>query len=225
MYRPMIPHRIRHCPSANGEPVTFRGVADFPDPTALIPQTFPWILAAGQPYFNWLCGGNEAAERTVTMWMRQSSSEIAIHRIQFLQCGEDVAGGIIGLGGAELKGARNADINSLWASLDFRSRKTLIGRLSQCADVFAHVGEDEYYASKMGLARSFLGKGFSKLMLKRCVDQGTALGYSKFRADVQVENHPSLRCCLAIGFEIFYTGESTDGALKYHALRYERRTK
>jgi hypothetical protein len=145
--------------------------------------------------------------------------------MQFLLCGSEIAGGIIGLSGAELKMARIADINSYWKTLDMRSRESLIGRLSQSLAAFAPVAEDEYYASKMGLDSSFLGKGLSKVMLERCLNQGTALGYSKFRADVETENEPSLRCCLSLGFEIFYTGQSADGALKYHALRYERKTK
>jgi hypothetical protein len=157
------------------------------------------------------------------MWMRQPSSEVSVQRMQFLQYGSEIAGGIIGLGGAELKKARTADMDSFWATLDVNSRGALIERLSQSLAVFAPVAEDEYYASKMGLARSFLGKGLAKVMLQRCLDQGSALGYSKFRADVQTENEPSLRCCLGIGFEIFYTGQSADGALRYHALRYERK--
>lgn len=221
----VVSHPIRNSPNLIGEPITFRSVGDFPDPDALIPHAFPWILAAGQPYYDWFCGERDVAERTVALWMRQPSSEVSIQRMQFLQCGSDIAGGIIGLGGAELKKARTANINSFWATLDVHSRGALIERLSQSLQVFAPVAEDEYYASKMGLTRSFLGKGLAKVMLGRCLDQGNALGYSKFRADVQTENEPSLRCCLSVGFEIFYTGKSADGALRYHALRYERKTK
>ena len=101
----------------------------------------------------------------------------------------------------------------------------MIERLSQSLSVFASVAEDEYYVSKVGLARFFQGKGLAKVLVEHCLDQGTALGYSKFRADIQTENKPSLRCARAIGFEIFYTGQSTDGALSYHALRYQRKAK
>ena len=208
-----------------GEPITFRSVVDFPDPDALIPHAFPWILAAGQPFYDWFCGERDVAERTVAMWMRQPSSEVSIQRVQFLQCGSDIAGGIIGLSGTELKKARIADTGSFWATLDVHSREALIERLSQSLQVFAPVAEDEYYVSKMGLARSFRGKGLGKVLLERHLDQGNALGYSKFRADVQTENEPSLRSFLAIGFEIFYTVQSADGALKYHAMRYERKSK
>jgi hypothetical protein len=208
-----------------GEPITFQTVLGFPDPDAIVPRALPWVLAAGQPYYDWLCGNRDTAERTVAMWMRQPASEVFIQRMQFLLCGPEIAGGIIGLSGAELKRARSADLNSYWKTLDVHSREGLIGRLSKSLDAFAPVAEDEYYASKMGLATAFLGKGLAKVMLEHCLNQGTALGYSKFRADVQTENEPSLRCCLSAGFEIFYTGQSADGALKYHALRYERKTK
>jgi GNAT superfamily N-acetyltransferase len=211
--------------SVSREPITYRCAADFPDPDALIPIALPWILAAGQPYYDWLCGSRDAAERSVATWMRQPSSEISIQRVQFLLCGSEIAGGIIGLGGADLKRARIADINSYWKTLDVHSRGTLIGRLSQSLNAFAPVADDEYYVSKVGLARPFQAKGLAKILVEHCLDQGTTLGYCKFRADIETENKPSLRCSRATGFEIFYTGQSADGALKYHALRYERKNK
>lgn len=216
---------IRTSQSVSRELITYRSAGDFPDQDALISHALPWILAAGQPYFDWLCGNREAAERTVAMWMRQPSSEIFIERIQFLLCGSEIAGGIIGLSGAELKMARSADLNSYWKTLDVHTRGTLIGRLSQSLSAFAPVADDEYYVSKVGLARSFQARGLAKMLVEHCIDQGTALGFSKFRADIETENKPSLRCSRATGFEIFYTGESADGALKYHALRYELKTK
>ena len=98
----MSSHSILNSPSMIGEPITFRIARDFPDSDALIPQAFPWILAAGQPDYDWFCGGG-VAERTVPLWLRQTSSEVSIQRMQFLQCGSEIAGGIIGLGGAVLK--------------------------------------------------------------------------------------------------------------------------
>ena len=216
---------IRKTLGAIGEPIAFRSVQDFLDPDTLVPLAFSWILAAGQPYYDWLCGGRDAAERTVAMWMKQPSSEVFIQRMRFLQCGSEIAGGIIGLGGAELRKARIADVNSYWAMLDLHSRGALIEKLSGSLQVFAPVAEDEYYVSKLGLARSFQGKGLAKVLVQHCLAQGTALGYSKFRADIQTENKPSLRCARVIGFEIFCTGESSDGALRYHGLRYERKNK
>jgi len=222
---PMSSHSIRTTSSSAEDSVTFRSVRDFPDPDAMIPYAYPWILASGQPYYDWLCGSRDAAERTVARWMSLPTSEIFIQRVAFLLCGSEIAGGIIGLSGAELKQARIADINSYWATLDVKSRGALIEKLSQCQNAFAPIAEDEYYISKLGLARHFQGKGLARLLVEHCLDQGTALGYSKFRADIQTENKPSLRCSRTMGFEIFYTGQSSDGALSYHALRFKRKKK
>ena len=209
--------------SVIAEPITFRSAGDLPDSAAPFSDALEWILAAGQPYYDWFCGGREVAERTVAMWMRQPGSEVCMQRIQFLQCGSQIAGGLIGISGIELKKARIADINSYWSTLDVHSRGALIERLSQSLDAFAPVADDEYYASRVGLAGSFRGKGLAKVLLERFLEQGRTLGYSKFRADIQTENVPSLRSFLSAGFEIFYTGQSADGALRYHALRYERK--
>lgn len=211
--------------STVGELISFRGVQDFPNPDALISHALPWILAAGRPYYDWFCGGRDAAERAVAMWIKQPSSEVSIQRVQFLQFGSEIVGGFIALSGTELKKARTADVESFWATLQGQSRGALIERLSQSLQVFAPVAEDEYYASKMGLARPFLGKGLVQPMAEHYLNQGNALGYSKFRLDVQAENKHALRHYLAIGFEIFYTGESADGALRYHAMRYQRTNK
>src|SRR6202050_5237302 len=192
---------MRDSPSVIGESISFRGVGDFPDPDALIARAFPWILAAGQPYYDWLCGGGEMAESTVAMWIRHPSSEASIQRMQFIQCGLEIAGGIIGLSGAELKEARTADINSYWATLDVHSRGALLGKLSQSVQVFAPVAEDEYYVSKVGLDRSFQAKGLAKALVERSLERGSALGFTKFRADIQTENKPSLRCARSVGFE------------------------
>jgi GNAT superfamily N-acetyltransferase len=217
--------RIRNRPVVTGEPIIFRAGNDFPDPTALIPSAVPWFLQAGQPYFDWLCGSRDLSERMVATWMTQPSSEVFVQRIDFLQCGSALAGGVIGIGGAELKKARTADINAYWATLDVNSRGALIEKLSQSVSVFAPVAEDEYYISKAVLDRSYQAKGLAKMLVAHFLDQGNALGYSKFRADIHTENWPSLRCARSMGFEIFYTGESSDGALRYHGLRMERKTK
>jgi GNAT superfamily N-acetyltransferase len=86
------------------------------------------------------------------------------------------------------------------------SRGALIERLSQSIDVFAPVAEDEYSESKVGLARPFQGKGLAKVLVEHCLGQGTATGYSKFRADIQTENEPALRCSRVTGFDIFLRG-------------------
>ncbi len=200
-----------------------RDYGDFPDPEALFAPAFQWILAAGRPYYYWLCGDQEAAHRAITMWMRQPSSETFIERVRFLQYGSEIAAGYIGMCGAEVKKARSADMESLWAFLDMPSRSALIEKISQCLQLFAPVEEDEYYGSKMGVTRSFRGKGLTQPMFDHFFDEGNALGYSKFRLDVQAENKHALNWYFANGFEIVYTGQTTDGALRYHAMRYERK--
>jgi len=212
-------------PKATGEPVTLRSFGDFPEPDPLFPHAFQWNLAAGRPYYSWLCGGHDAAERVIAMWMRQPSSEIFIERTQFVMYGSEIAGGYIPFRGAEVKKARNADMESLWAAADMPSRAALIDKISQGLKLFAPVEEDEYYGSKMGVTRSFRGKGLTQNMFDHFFNEGRSLGYSNFRLDVQAENKHALRWYFSNGFEIVYTGQTNDGKLTYHAMRCERKNK
>jgi ribosomal protein S18 acetylase RimI-like enzyme len=195
------------------------------DPETLISHGLPWVVSAGRAYYNWLCGGKNAAERAVALWMRRSDSEVSLRRMQFFLCDSKIAAGIINMGGADLKKARTADVDSLWETLDVRSREAFIEKLSQSADLFAPVAEDEYYGSKMGITPSFRGQSLAPEIMRQSLDRGNALGYSKFRLDVQAGNKHAIRLYLAFGFEIFYTGQSTDGALKYYGMRFERKGK
>ncbi len=56
-------------------------------------------------------------------------------------------------------------MDSFWATLDVQARGAFIETLSQSLDVFTPVAKHEYYASKMGHAGSFWGKGLAKVML------------------------------------------------------------
>jgi len=204
------------------DPISFRTASEFTDPESLIPQVLPWVLDALHPYFDWLCGGADVARRAVETCMRQKSSELSIYRVDFLMCGSELAGGGIALSGPELKKARTSDMETLWALLDRPARAGLIERLSQRANLFAPVADDEHYGSKLGVLPAFRGRGLSEVIVRWHFQQAAALGFKKVRTDVNVENRSAIRHYLAAGFKIIYTGQSADGALKYHGMRYEQ---
>ena len=212
---------------ARPEAIVFRTAAELEkrgtDIENLISHGLPWILAAGRAYYYWLCGGKEGAERAVGNWIRRPDSESSIHRMLFAEYDSKIAGGSIELNGAELKEARTADVDSLWEILDMTGRQALLEKLTQSADLFAPVAEDEYYGSKMTVSRAFRGQGLAGFMMQRWLDRGNELGYSKFRLDVQAENAVALKWYLEFGFTIFHTGQSADGALRYYGMRLERK--
>jgi len=204
------------------DPLSFRTASDFTDPETLIPHALPWVLEAMQPYFDWLCGGADIARRAVEACMRQKSSEVSIHRVDFLMCGSEFAGGLIALSGSELKEARKSDTETLWALLDAPARAGLIERLSQSAKLFAPVAEDEHYGSKLGVTPPFRGRGLSEVIVKWHFEQAEARGFKKFRTDVSADNKSAVRHYRAAGYEIMYTGQSADGRLRYHGMTLER---
>lgn len=203
--------------------ITYRKATDWTDPEALVPHALPWVLAAGNPYYAWLFGGAELVPRSVEKWMKRASSEVSILRVHFLMCESSLAGGFIALNGLDLRKARMADADALWTGVDSPGRRALMERLANGVDLFPHVGEDEYYLSKMGLNNSYKGRRLGRALVQKYLDEGKAHGYVRYRLDVHADNEPAIRCYLAFGFQVFKTANSADGTLRYHSMRYEQR--
>ena len=197
---------------------------DFPHPESLVPRVLPWVLAAGNPYYDYLFGGAELSHRTLEGWMKRASSEVSILRGEFLTCDAELAGGFIALNGRELKRARQADAAALWEAFPSAERVALVERMSNSANLFPPVAEDEYYLTKMGLSAPFRGQGLGRALMQQYLAQGKAQNYASFRLDVHTDNQPAIGCYLAAGFKVLSTSESRDGGLRYHAMRYRLET-
>lgn len=194
---------------------------DTPSTESLVFHALPWILEAGNPYYLMLLGIAGSGSMVET-WMRRASSEVSIRRVQFLVCDSQFAGGFIALGGAELRKARKADSIALMTGVRPNDRSTLMNRLTNLADLFAPVADDEYYLSKLGLAQQFRGKRLGGLLLARYIEEGVRLGYTRYRLDVQTDNETAIRCYRSVGFVICGRTESKDGRLRYYSMKYEK---
>ena len=86
-----------------------RPASELASPDDLVPQVLPCLLAAGNPYYDYVFGGPDAARSVLDRWVRRPSSEVALDRAVLLFEGAAVLGGYIALDAAELKACRNAD--------------------------------------------------------------------------------------------------------------------
>jgi ribosomal protein S18 acetylase RimI-like enzyme len=197
---------------------------DFPHPESLVPRVLPWVLAAGNPYYAHLFGGAEFSQRALAGWMTRPSSEVSILRGEFLTCDGELAGGFLALNGIELKKARQADAAALWEAFPSAERATLVERMSNSANLFPPVADDEYYLTKMGLDVPYQGQGLGRALVQQYLEQGKAQNYARYRLDVHAENQAAIRCYLAAGFKVVSTSESRDRGLRYHAMRYQLET-
>lgn len=196
----------------------FENAAGAPNPCSFVPPSLPWILEAGNPYFNWLFGDAKLALRILDAWARRPSSEVSILRSQILMCDEEIAGGFIALDGLELKRARKADAVTLLTTLGDSDRAVLLDRLSGAIDLFSSVARDEYYLSKMGLGSRFRGKGYGRELLGRYIEDGKARGYARYCLDVHAQNVAAIHLYRSFGFQIARRARTTDGALEYCAM-------
>jgi ribosomal protein S18 acetylase RimI-like enzyme len=204
---------------------SFCKAADTPSPEGLATHALPWIMEAGNPYYNALFGDAGATLSYLQKWVCRASSEVSILRVEFLvsdsTSDSEFAGGFIALSGGDLRKARRADGVALLTSIAAQDRAALAQRLNNLSDLMAPVGDDEYYLSKVGLAQQFRGKGLARKLVGRYIEEGARLGYSRYRLDVSADNEAAVRCYRSAGFEIARSGQSQDGALKYYSMTYE----
>lgn len=184
-------------------------------------HALPWILEAGNPYYDVLFGGAASTLTNLQKWTSRDSSEVSIRRADFLMSDSGMVGGFIALGGRTLRNARRADSVALLTSVAPVDRPALALRLKNLSALMALVGDDEYYLSKLGVARQFRGRGLAHVLVARYLGEGARLGYSRFRLDVHAENEAAIRCYRSAGFEMCRYGQSQDGRLKYCSMNYE----
>jgi ribosomal protein S18 acetylase RimI-like enzyme len=201
---------------------SFRKASDLGIEEDLVCRLLPWVCAAGNPYFDFLFGGAEKTPQVLGDWLRRPSSEVSILRASIMLLGSEVAGAFIALGGADLRKARKADTIALAKVGDPSERSALLRRLGNCTQLFSPVADEEYYLSKVAVKPQLRGRGFSSLLVRQFLDEGSGLGFKRYRLDVHVENEPAIRCYKALGCGIDQTRESQDGSLKYHSMAYEQ---
>lgn len=200
---------------------SFLKAADTPNAEHLVLHALPWIMEAGNPYYDVLFGDAVSTLSYLQKWACRGSSEVSIRRVEFLMSDLEVAGGFIALSGGDLRKARRADSVALLTSFAPQDRPALALRLTNVSDLMAPVGDDEYYLSKLGLAQQFRGKKLARMLVDRYIEEGARLGYSRYRLDVNADNEAAIRCYRWAGFEIDRRSQSQDGAFKYYSMRYE----
>jgi ribosomal protein S18 acetylase RimI-like enzyme len=202
--------------------IEFKTVADFPDPDALVPHALPWIASAGSPYFEILFGSEETAHNILAAWIRRRTSEVSIWRANFLLVDGQFAGGVLGLGGPELRKARKADSVAILMSVKPQDRDALMERLSNFSGLFAKVADDEFYGSKLGVNPEFRGKKLGSVLHDFWEVEGQRLGFRKFVLDVRADNEHAIKIYRAHGFEVTELTESKDKTVRYYTMRAER---
>lgn len=133
--------------------------------------------------------------------------------------GSDVAGGFIGLSGAELRQARKADTVALPKTVTANELRAVMVRMANGANLFSPVSDDEYYLSKLGLNPQFRGAGLGRRLIEGFLEEGRSGGFHHYCLEVRSDNEPALRLYRSAGFEADRQLQSRDGRFRYFAMR------
>lgn len=181
-------------------------------------DVLPWVHEAGNPYFDWMFGGREAARQTLASWMRRPSSEVSLARMTLLLSGDEAVGGFIGLGGAELAQSRKADWLAMLKESSEPGRSELMARLGAVRGLFPRVEPEEFYLSKMGVMPELRGTGLGRRVAEEFLAAGRAAGFRRFRLDVWSENTPARRLYESLGFRVVSESASAEAGMCYLAM-------
>lgn len=189
------------------------------DPAGVLPAVVGLVHEAGNPYFDWFFGGPEQTAATLGAWMRRPSSELWLERVALALLGDEAVGMYVALPGRELQHCRQEDTLALLKTVghDPAARAALHERIEVSKDLFAPVGPDEFYLSKMGVLPAHRGKGLGRALTNAFLAAGRAAGFARFRLDVSADNEPAVRLYASSGFRVESGSEAA--GLRYLAMR------
>ena len=203
-------------------PASLLDLSKEPRRERLVPEILPWLREAGNPYFDWIFGGETEANAILGDWVGRPSSEVSLHRIRVLLEGDRVAGGIISLSPTELTACRKADMMALLQQADrLGGRAALFERLRAVRNLFPPLGEDVFYLSKLWVSPHFRGRGYGRRLFEAQLDHGRSAGFRCFRLDVASDNSPAIALYASAGFETRTRSVSADGSIEYLAMAKE----
>jgi ribosomal protein S18 acetylase RimI-like enzyme len=200
--------------------MALRHLATEPAPERYIPAVLPWVIDAGNPYFDWFFGKGQAP-RWIERWMRRPSSEVAIGRVVVAELDGEPIGGYITIGGRELSVCRIADGVTTLAEAGGDS-SVIRARMEMAKGLFPAVAPDDLYLSKVGLLRPYRRKGFARGLVETFLDDGRIQGFKSFRLDVSADHHRAIELYRRAGFHVVSEARIPGTSLGYLAMRLRR---
>jgi ribosomal protein S18 acetylase RimI-like enzyme/acyl carrier protein len=200
----------------------FRSLVHEDELDSFIDPALAWVHDAGQPYFDWFFGSPDVATRTLAEWMRRPSSEVYAGRLTTLVEDGRAIGGFIALGGADLESSRKADAV---AAIKAAGREGLAGleeRLREGQGLFAPVGHEDFYLSKIGVIGDLRGRGHGRAMMDQFFALGLEHSFRRFRVDVWAGNEGAIRFYRGFGFELIAESTSAGAEMTYLAMTLEK---
>lgn len=196
--------------------IALRHLAAEPAAERFIPTVLPWVLDAGNPYFDWFFGKGEAPRR-IERWMYRPSSEVAVRRAVVAELDGDVVGGYIAVDGRELSVCRVADAVAALAEAG-KQAAALRARMEAARGLFWTVSAGDLYLSKLGLVNQYRGRGIARRMVEGFLEYGRARGFDRFCLDVHARNDRAIELYRLAGFQVISETVVPGTSLGYLAM-------
>jgi GNAT superfamily N-acetyltransferase len=181
---------------------TFRRLSEMPGCEALVPQTSRLIYESGADYYDTLFGSRELALARLAAWVTRTSSAFACDRITLALVNASIAGIALELSGKDLPDRQRADILHLIKETESSRRELVLQKLDMIRLMTQRVRSDEYYLRSLSVEKAFRGCGLGRALLERYIDNGTTVGFCRFRLDVRGDNLVAINLYRSVGFDI-----------------------
>lgn len=162
-----------------------------------------WVLDTEPELFSWIFDGTEAAQAGLKTWVMRNHSAFSGTQATILWVDGLAAGTTIAWPGDEYASRHRTDTMSLIQSCRSDQRQALRQRLSAIMNRdAAPVRQDDWYIQTVALEPNHRGRGLSRPLLDRCLEQGKAAGFQQARLEVRAGNTAAVQLYLKTGFTI-----------------------
>ncbi|HEX8281510.1 MAG TPA: GNAT family N-acetyltransferase [Chthoniobacterales bacterium] len=177
-----------------------------------------WIFESGTRFFSRLFGDADAAVATLRSWIDRADSEFSGTRAALALGDGKPVGMFIALAGAEIPRRRRADLLDLIKHSTAERRAELKEHLATLNELTAPVQDDEFYLRTVAVDETERGRGFGHELVERALHDGRAVGFQRFRLDVDCDNARALHLYRSFGFEIIHEGRAATAGLHMYSL-------
>lgn len=165
-------------------------------------QLADWVLLTGSRFFAALFGEELKAREQLQRWISRRDSEFSGFLATIALRDRIPAGVVIAIPGSEVRARRRADLLALLSSSPRSWRAILKQNLEVLAGATAAIEDSDYYLRCLAVDRSQRRRGVARALLRRSMFDGAALGYSRFRLDVETDNPVAVGLYRSAGFRI-----------------------
>jgi ribosomal protein S18 acetylase RimI-like enzyme len=177
-----------------------------------------WIFETRPAAFGFLFADYDNPRASVKGGVCRSSAEFAGRSAIIDFCDNQAAGMPIAFTGDGVARRRRADLVALISTVRLEQRLGCVPRLQSFANFAVPLEASDYYIRSLAVDSRYRRLGISRKLLERVIDDGTALGFRRFRLDIESENGPANTLYNSVSFTRIRVGVIDELGLEMSSL-------